>query len=167
MFGLIPMKSIARSSGVKIDKSIIQNIGNISGLYREEHAANTLSFLYCDTRICKTFKGNSWCRTLNQSNYLFVTNGDRTIKLYCDETGSEQTIRLTPENVYRNGKMYYGSPAMIWFDHSIYHYSVSGVMGSSSIHITEFDDFPHVSFNTLQEVKPMHSHYVGELINLP
>lgn len=165
MFGLFPMKSIVRGSGFKIDRAIIQNIGNMSGLYREEHGPNTHSFMSSNNKKFKNVNDEQMCLTLNQSNYIFVLRGTRTIKLYCDITDRKHTITITPDNVFSDGKLYYGSPAIIWWGHTIYHKSISGNTGCSSMHITEYDNESIINENLYK--KPAFAEDVNKLINLP
>jgi hypothetical protein len=43
---------------------------------------------------------------------MLIANGTLELDLYCLQQRKQESFVLTPENVYRNGKLYYGSAAM-------------------------------------------------------
>ena len=135
MFKLIPLSQVLRSSSFRIDNALIEQGIQISGIYREIHGANVSSHIGTDSYLKKL--DDNWYSNCYERNNLLVLNGSRTVNLFCKYTNQEMTFTITPDNIYKNNKLYYGSPGIISWYGDIYHKTKSGNEGSISINFTE------------------------------
>lgn len=166
MFRLIPLRSVTRNSNIKVD-TLTKHIPNNSGIHREILSPNTISPVGSEN-ITKDFndtfilgKSVRWYANDYEKNNLLVLSGSRELELYCDVKKKKETLVINEDNIYRNGKLYYGSPAMISWYGCIYHRTTSGKDGCLSINITE-------ESYSIQEIKVPHSQYkLKNLSNTP
>ena len=143
MFTLIPLKNVQRASSFRIDNLIVQNGMNITGLFREIHGAHSKSSIGSENITKKMFKiqykknEEVWYQNRFEKNNLMVLNGSRKLDLYCPRTYKKENIIINEDNIYRNGKLYYGSPAIISWSGDLFHKTESGENGSFSLNIIE------------------------------
>ena len=78
-----------------------------------------------------------------------VAHGELRLDLYCLNSRQREDLIITPENIYKNGRIYYGSPAMIQWYAGTYYKTQSGENGC-------------VFTNFIQG----HSHLMPELIEM-
>lgn len=143
MFTLIPLKNIKRCSSFKIDNLVVENGSNITGIFREIHGPKTKSSIGSENKIKKMFKikyncqEEIWYQNRFEKNNLMVLNGSRYLDLYCQRTYKKENLIIHEDNIYRNGKLYYGSPAIISWSGDLFHKTESGENGSFSLNIIE------------------------------
>ena len=78
-----------------------------------------------------------WYQNRFEKNNLMVLNGSRYLDLYCQRTYKKENLIIHEDNIYRNGKLYYGSPAIISWSGDLFHKTESGENGSFSLNIIE------------------------------
>ncbi|MDA9216362.1 hypothetical protein N9O88_00895 [bacterium] len=143
MFTIIPLKNVQRASSFRIDNLIVQNGMNITGIFREIHGPKTKSSIGSENITKKRFKTkpNSeeeiWYQNRFEKNNLMVLNGSRNVDLYCPRTYKKENLIIHEDNIYRNGKLYYGSPAIISWSGDLFHKTEIGENGSFSLNIIE------------------------------
>ena len=104
MFRLIPLRSIARTTQHRVDLAGV-DLGWTT-VQREIFAPNGTSPAYDDLP-------RSWNMMPNKTNAVLVTAGTLELTVYSLQARKQDSLVLTPENVYLNGKVHYGSPAML------------------------------------------------------
>tara|TARA_Y100000389_G_scaffold204586_1_gene258165 strand:+ start:4464 stop:4985 length:522 start_codon:yes stop_codon:yes gene_type:complete len=143
MFTLIPLKNVQRASSFRIDNLIVQNGMNITGIFREIHGPKTKSSIGSENITKKMFKTKPngeqeiWYQNQFEKNNLMVLNGSRNVDLYCPRTYKKENLIIHEDNIYRNGKLYYGSPAIISWSGDLFHKTEIGENGSFSLNIIE------------------------------
>tara|TARA_Y100000389_G_scaffold194699_1_gene225065 strand:- start:2827 stop:3345 length:519 start_codon:yes stop_codon:yes gene_type:complete len=163
MFRLLQLGSLKRLTNYKVDNVIHQDIAKITGIYRETHGSNVMSpigteYVFKEFHMnCTDNDEGSKCWYANdfERNNLMVLSGSRTIELYCYVRKTREILTINEDNIYRNGKLYYGSPAMISWDGSIYHRTISGFKGCVSINFTQ-DSYTVSEIKNPIEVKESH-----------
>ena len=146
MFRLLPLGSLKRLTNYKVDNVLQQDIPKITGMYRETHGPNVMTPIgtedvfreFHDMNGVDNVAGSKcWYANDFERNNLMVLNGSRTIELYCYNRNRREVLTVNEDNIYRNGKLYYGSPAIISWNGSIYHRTISGFKGCVSINFTQ------------------------------
>lgn len=138
MFKLIPLGQLFRNSSHRVDNVMIHDALKISGIYREIHGANSVSPIGTEHHFkILNSPAASWYANIYEKNNLLVLNGSRDLDLWCMKKDKMINFKLTEDKIYRNGKLYYGSPALISWGGDIFHKTKSGSEGSISINFTE------------------------------
>ena len=143
MFKLIPLKNVQRASSFRIDNLIVQNGMNITGIFREIHGPKTKSSIGSENITKKMFNiqhnknEEAWYQNRFEKNNLMVLNGSRNVDLYCPRTDKKENLIINEDNIYRNGKLYYGCPAIISWSGDLFHKTESSENGSFSLNIIE------------------------------
>lgn len=106
MFRLIPLRSLARTAHHRVDDLFPVNPSFLASIQREIIAPNGTSPCYDDLQ-------RSWNMTPDKTNTVLMTAGTLELTVYCLNKYTKASLVLTPENVYLDGKMHYGSPAMV------------------------------------------------------
>jgi hypothetical protein len=156
MFTLIPLKNVQRASSFRIDNLIVGNGKNITGIFREIHGPKAKSSVGSENITTKMFRiqYNKNEEVLFQNrfekNNLMVLNGSRNLELYCPRTYRKENLIINEDNIYKNGKLYYGCPAIISWSGDIFHKTESGENGSFSLNIIEKN---YIMEDVTEEVK--------------
>lgn len=143
MFTLIPLKNVQRAPSFRIDNLIVQNGMNITGIFREIHGPQSKSSIGSENITKKMFKTlynkneEVWYQNRFEKNNLMVLNGSRNVDLYCPRSYKKENLIINEDNIYRNGKLYYGSPAIISWSGDLFHKTESSENGSFSLNIIE------------------------------
>ena len=130
MYRIIPLRTLRRTSGVKFDEIVPSDIPKIHGIDRVIHGPNAIS---------PGPVGNvkrPWYMHPNQEDNLMVLQGTRFIDIYDQKTRCKSSFIVTPEQVYKNGKLYCNYPAMVVWPANIFHRIISGPEGSISVNFS-------------------------------
>ena len=113
MFRLIPLRSLVRSAKHSVDEMFPVNFENVVSIHRDIIAPNSTSPGYELPR--------EWNMMPDRSNTVLITQGALELTIYSLQKRTESSLILTPENVHLNGKIHYGSPAMIEWSPGIFY----------------------------------------------
>lgn len=115
MYRIIPLRTLRRTNGVKFDEIVPSDIPKIDGIDRVIHGPNAIS---------PGPVGNvkrPWYMHPNQDDNLMVLQGTRFIDIYDKKTRCKSSFIVTPDQVYKNGKLYCNYPAMVVWPANIFH----------------------------------------------
>ncbi len=134
MYRLIPLRMLRRTSGVKFDEMVPSDIPKIHGIDKVVHAPNSLSPGPVEdiTPPCR----RPWYMHPGQDDNLMVLQGTRYIDIYCPKRKEKASFIVTPDQVFKNDKLYYDGPAMIVWPAGIFHRIISGEEGSISLNFS-------------------------------
>ena len=121
MFRLIPLRSVTRTSRMRIDEVAPFDYFNYDAVQRVIQAP--------DTNVPSPSASRSWEMSHENANSVMVAHGELRLDLYCLNSRQREDFIITPENVYKNGRIYYGSPAMIHWRAGTYYKTHSGEDG--------------------------------------
>ncbi len=76
-----------------------------------------------------------WYMHAHQEDNLLVLQGERNIDIYKRGHDGIVNFLLTPERVYKNGKLLYDGPALVVWKIGVFHRITSGAEGSASINL--------------------------------
>lgn len=106
MFRLIPLRSLVRNTTQRIDHTSLVDFSRLVSVQRETIAPNWTSPGYNDLP-------RSWNMMPNNRNTLLITAGTLEFTVYSLQERKQSSLVLSSDNVYLDGKMYYGSPSML------------------------------------------------------
>ena len=69
----------------------------------------------------------------HQDDNLIVLFGTRSVDIYTPEHGKIETFKVTPDKVFKNGKLLYDGPAMLVWPCYVFHRVESFEEGSASL----------------------------------
>jgi hypothetical protein len=123
MFKLIPLRSLARSGKHCVDALAPIDITRYDAIRRETYAPNTSTSWLDSTPKNNSFNSLSerWYMHPDKSNMLMVVHGAICVDIYNSEYDKHEEFILSSDNVYRGGKVYYGSPAMLGWGPGVYY----------------------------------------------
>ena len=131
MYRLIPLRVLRRTKGVKFDEMVPSDIPKIDGIDKVVHGPHSISpGSIKDEQI--NIK-RPWYMHPGQDDNLMVLQGTRYIDIFCPNRKKKASFIVTPEQVYKNDKLYYDGPAMVVWPSGIFHRIVSGEEGSISL----------------------------------
>lgn len=169
MFRIIPLGSVLRNGSHSIDNILIDSTSKFTSFNREILGPNTCGPIGTSNPISKKLfrirhnqKESQFYQNRYEQNNLLMMQGMRTIELYCPDTSNTEFLEITPDNIYKNGKLYYGSPAILSWNGQLFHKTTSGAKGAISINFIE-------KGYTIQEIEnpiPMENEEAIQ-INLP
>ena len=131
LYRLIPLRMLRRTTGVKFDEMVPSDIPKIHGIDKVVHGPNSLSPGPMDD-LTPPIK-RPWYMHTGQDDNLMVLQGTRYIDIYCPNRREKASFIVTPEQIYKNDKLYYDGPAMVVWPAGIFHRIISGEEGSISI----------------------------------
>lgn len=138
MFRLIPLRTAAHTVTHRVDIAV----PIFDTVEREIHAPNYTTPGYRDKSSAMT----SWNMYPTKSNLLMITSGKVELDIYCLQERKHESFVLTPDDVYRNGKVYYGSPAMVGWAPGIFYKLRTGTDGASFVNfMKKHDDLESVN----------------------
>jgi hypothetical protein len=136
MYRLLPLRQLRRTTGVLFDEIVPSDIPKISGIDRVIHGPNGIS-----PGPIGAVK-RPWYMHTHQDDNLMVLQGTRYVDIFDPSTKTKASFIVTPENVYKNGKLYYDRPAMLVWPAGIFHRIISGPEGSISVNLaSRLNDF--------------------------
>jgi len=136
MFRLIPLRIATQSAIHRIDTAMpLHDV-----VEREIYAPNYTTPGHIHAHIPDTTMSMSWNMYPTKSNLLMITSGKVELDIYSLHERNQQSFVLTPENVYRNGKVYYGSPAMLGWAPGIFYKLRIGSSGASFVNFIKYHD---------------------------
>ena len=131
MYRIIPLRVLRRTAGVKFDEMVPSDIPKIHGIDRVIHAPNSISPGPVDD-VTPMIK-RPWYMHTSQDDNLLVLQGTRYVDIFDPKTLKKASFVITPDNIYKNDKLYYDGPAMVVWPKGIFHRIISGVEGSISV----------------------------------
>lgn len=114
MFRLIPLRAVVRTPHHRVDNIPPIDFSKPVSMQREMIAPNSVLPDY-------GVLSRSWNMKHDMTNTVFITTGSVELVMYCRQENKIESFVLTPENVHRNGKLYYGSPAMLEWPPGIFY----------------------------------------------
>tara|TARA_B100001027_G_scaffold14511_2_gene8748 strand:+ start:3978 stop:4541 length:564 start_codon:yes stop_codon:yes gene_type:complete len=137
MYRIIPLRTLRRTAGVIFDELAKSDIPKINGIDRVIHGPYSISpgpvsdaVIPCD---------RPWYMHKNQDDNLLVLSGTRYIDIFDPQKKEKASFIVTPDEIYKNEKLYYKGPAMLVWPAGIFHRIISGVEGSISINFASRD----------------------------
>lgn len=127
MYRIIPLRTLRRTRGVLFDEIVPSDIPKISGIDRVIHKSNSIS----PGPIGNVKR--PWYMHPGQDDNLMVLQGTRYVDIFSTETKKKASFVITPEKIWKNGKLYCDYPAMIVWPCGIFHRIISGEEGSISV----------------------------------
>ena len=136
MYRIIPLRTLRKTKGVLFDEIVPSDIPKISGIDRVIHKSNSIS-----PGPIENVK-RPWYMHPSQDDNLLVLQGTRYVDIYCPVIRKKQSFIITPEKIWKNGKLYCNYPAMIVWPSGIFHRIISGEEGSISVNLsTRMSDY--------------------------
>jgi hypothetical protein len=114
MFRLIPLRSLVRNTTQCVDYFALVDFAKLVSVQRETFAPNGTSPGYDDLP-------RSWNMMPDKRNVVLLIAGTLELTVYSLQQRVQTALVLTPENVYLNGKIHYGSPAMLEWGSDIFY----------------------------------------------
>ena len=131
MYRIIPLRTLRRTVGVKFDEIVPSDIPRIHGIDKVIHGPNSVS--PAPIEDCTPPVKRPWYMHTGQDDNLLVLQGTRYVDIFCPETKVKASFIVTPDQVYKNDKLYYDGPAMVVWPAGIFHRIISGAEGSISV----------------------------------
>lgn len=129
MYRLLPLRALRQTPKVIFDEIVPSDIPKIDGIDRVIHAANSISPGPIDD------VKRPWYMHPGQDDNLMVLQGTRYVDIYCRDTKNKISFIVTPDKIYKNGKLYYNGAAMVTWPSGIFHRIISGDEGSISVNL--------------------------------
>jgi len=138
LYRIIPLKILRRTEKVLFDivpvKSFSENIGAVDRVIHESGAVSPGSV------------GNvkrPWYMHTHQDDNLIVLAGERDVEIYTKEHGRIEFFTVTPQQILKNGEIFYDKPAMLVWPRGVFHrIKSSDKHGSASINFAvHYDGF--------------------------
>jgi hypothetical protein len=127
LYRIIPLRSLRRTTGVKFDEMVPSDIPKIHGIDRVIHGPNSIS-----PGPVENVK-RPWYMHPGQDDNLMVLQGTRYVDIFSHTSFEKASFIITPDQVYKNDKLYYNGPAMVVWPAGVYHRIISGEEGSISV----------------------------------
>ena len=131
MYRLIPLRALRETAKVRFHEMVPSDIPRIDGIDRVLHEPYACSPAPVDDTVPAVAR--PWYMHPAQDDNLIVLQGERFVDVFCPARKSLASFIVTPDRVYKNGKLYNDSPAMLVWPAGIFHRIVSGSTGSISI----------------------------------
>ena len=133
-YRIIPLRTLRATSGVIFSEMAKSDIPRINGIDRVVHAPNSISpGPILDTPIPTQ---RPWYMHKFQADNLMVVQGVRYVDIFDPKTKQKNSFVISPNEIFKNDKLYYQGPAMLVWPEGIFHRIVSGVEGSISINFS-------------------------------
>ena len=163
MFQIIPLNSMTRNARHSIDNILFNSSTDFTAFYREILSPNMIGPVATSNPLVKKlFKIDSskketiWHQNRYEINNLLILDGMRTIELYNMQNNKKSFIEITPDNIYKNGKIYYGSPCILTWNGELFHRTISGENGCISMNFTEKAyKFEEIKEEKIEHVNPI------------
>lgn len=130
LYRIIPLRVLRRTKGVMFDEMVPSDIPKINGIDRVIHGPNSIS----PGPISNI--NRPWYMHSGQDDNLMVLQGTRYVDIYEPKSKNKASFIITPEQIYKNDRLYYDGPAMIVWPAGVFHRIISGDEGSISINLS-------------------------------
>jgi hypothetical protein len=131
MYRIIPFRTLRRTAGVQFDEIAKSDIPRISGIDRVIHGPNSISPGPVHDSVIPVHR--PWYMHKGQDDNLLVLQGTRYVDIFNPKTREKASFVVTPNEIYKNDKIYYKGPAMVVWPAGIFHRIISGEEGSISV----------------------------------
>ena len=137
MYRLIPLRTLRKTVGVQFDEIAKSDIPKINGIDRVIHGPNSISPgpILDDVQPVN----RPWYKHDHQSDYLLVLQGTRYVDIFNPKNKEKASFVITPNEVYKNEKLYFKGPAIVSWASGIFHRIISGAEGSISVNLASRD----------------------------
>lgn len=140
MYRIIPLRTLRRTSGVKFDEFAKSDIPRINGIDRVIHGPFSISPGPVNDAVVPCER--PWYMHRHQDDNLLVLSGTRYVDIYDPKKREKASFVVTPEEIYKNEKLYYKGPAMVVWPAGVFHRIISGAEGSISVNFaTRYKNF--------------------------
>jgi len=127
MYRLIPLRTLRKTTEIKIHEIISSDIPIIDGINKIVHSPN------CKSPGPIKNVARPWYRHRGQSDNLLLLHGKRYIDIYDTKLNKKSSFMVTPDKIYKNNELLYDGPAIICWSPGTFHRIASGIKGSISI----------------------------------
>lgn len=134
MYRLIPLRMLRSTPRVSFHEIVPSDIPSIHGIDRVFHEPYAISPGPVDDGARPIRR--PWYMHPAQDDNLLVLSGERFVDVFCPKRLSLASFIVTPDKVYKNGKLYHDAPAMVVWPAGIFHRIVTGQHGSISINLS-------------------------------
>lgn len=117
MFRLIPLRSLVRTPRHRVDDFMPMDMGDLVTVQREMFAP-ARQRQYQDQDVLPS---DSWSMLPDKSHTVLLTAGTLHLTLYSLQRREQKSLVLTPEHVSLDGRMHYGSPAMVEWSAGVFY----------------------------------------------
>jgi hypothetical protein len=131
MYRIIPFRSLRRTVGVQFDEIAKSDIPRINGIDRVIHGPNSISPGPVNDSVIPV--NRPWYMHKGQDDNLLVLQGTRYVDIFNPKTREKASFVITPNEIYKNDKIYHKGPAMVVWPAGIFHRIISGEEGSISV----------------------------------
>lgn len=131
MYRIIPLRMMRRTAGVKFDELVPSDIPSIQGIDRVIHGPRGISPAPVED-ITPPVK-RPWYMHTAQDDNLLVLQGTRYVDIFDGLKLIKASFVITPDQIFKNNKLYYDGPAMLVWPAGIFHRIISGDEGSISV----------------------------------
>jgi hypothetical protein len=131
MYRIIPLRTLRRTKGVKFDEMVPSDIPKISGIDRVIHGPNSISPGPIDDSPIPVKR--PWYMHRGQDDNLLVLQGTRYVDIFDPVSRIKASFIVTPDQIYKNEKLYFDGPALVVWPAGIFHRIISGIEGSISV----------------------------------
>jgi hypothetical protein len=136
-YKIIPLHAFRSTPGVHFDILPTNLIPRVDGLDRVMHESGALSPGPIGTVRFP------WYMHPHQDDNLMVFFGTRHVDIYTREVGRIVSFEVSPDKIYKEGKLHYDGPAMLVWPAGVFHRIRSSGVGSASLNLAtrrpEFD----------------------------
>jgi hypothetical protein len=131
MYRIIPFRTLHRTAGVQFDEIAKSDIPRINGIDRVIHGPNSISPGPVNDSVVPVHR--PWYMHKGQDDNLLVLQGTRYVDIFNAKTREKASFVVTPNEIYKNDKIYFKGPAMVVWPAGIFHRIISGEEGSISV----------------------------------
>jgi hypothetical protein len=136
MYKIIKLNPFRSTQGVNFDMFPLDMISHIDSIDRVIHKNNAVS------PGPAAGVERPWYMHKYQDDNLLVLHGMREIDIYTKDFGKIEHFTVTPEKIYKNGKLIYEGSAVLVWSKGVFHRIESGNEGSASLNIAvHYDGF--------------------------
>lgn len=133
MYRLIPLRTLRQTPRVAFHEIVPSDIPPVHGLDRIVHEPYAISPGPVDDGPQPVRR--PWYMHTAQDDHLLVLQGERFVDIFCTASRRLASFVITPDKVYKNGKLYHDAPAMVVWPAGIFHRIVTGAQGSISVNL--------------------------------
>lgn len=130
MYRIVPLRALRNTPRVRFHEVVPSDIPHVHGLDRIIHEpyATSPGPAEAHKRVSRP-----WYMHPAQDDNLMVLQGERFVDIYCPKMRTLASFIVTPDKIYKNGKLYHDSPAMVVWPAGVFHRIVTGSTGSISV----------------------------------
>lgn len=129
LYRIIELKPFRKTPGVSFDILESNAIPEIHSMDRVIHAEGAVS----PGKIGDVER--PWYMHPHQADNLMVFYGERNVDIYSVKHGKIENFIVTPDKIYKNGKLIHNGGAMLVWPVNVFHRIKSGDNGSASLNL--------------------------------